>query len=86
MKDSDEARILAALADELDVARGELERLGVALCGDPLVAGRYMAALQSLDHVGQRQAAIAAILRAPDIAAAADGTGLEAIRRRLGTI
>lgn len=78
-----DARLLDLLADELDALRGELERLGVALCADPAVARGHMAALQSLDQIGQRQAAIAEILRAPDRAKAARDVRLEAMARRL---
>lgn len=85
MANSDESRILGLLADELDAARATLERLGIALCGNPAVAGQHIHELQALDDIGQRQAAIAAILRAPDIGAAATGATLESICRRLGT-
>lgn len=82
----DENRILGLLADELDASRAALEQLGMALCGNPAVAAGHIAELQSLDDIGQRQAAIAAILRAPDIRAAANNVTLESICRRLGTI
>lgn len=86
MAAGDEDGILALLADELDAARGELEQLGLALCGDPDLARRHMGELQSLDHIGQRQMAIAAILRSPDRTVAARDVALEAIRRRLGSV
>lgn len=83
MPGRDDARLLGLLADELDALRGELERLGVTLCADPAVAREHMAALQSLDQIGQRQAAVAAILRAPDRAEAARNVRLEALAGRL---
>lgn len=83
MEAAAEDGLLALLADELDAVRGELERLGVALCENPDVARRHVGDLQSLDHIGQRQAAIASILRAPDRMAASRAAGLESIRRRL---
>ncbi|WP_380877752.1 hypothetical protein ACFB49_14110 [Sphingomonas sp. DBB INV C78] len=83
--DSD-IRILGLLADELDAARATLERLGMALCSNPAVAAQHMAELQSLDDIGQRQAAIATILRAQDISEAAGKITLESICRRLGTV
>lgn len=83
MADRDDARLLALLADELDALRSELEGLGVSLCADPVVARGHMAALQSLDQIGQRQAAVADILRAPDRVEAARDVRLEAMARRL---
>lgn len=80
----DEHRILALLADELDASRLALEQLGITLCGNPIIAAEHMSELQSLDDIGQRQAAIATILRAPDIQAAANRATLESICRRLG--
>lgn len=78
-----EGRILALLAEEFDAVRAELERLGMALCVDPETARRHIHDLQALDHIGQRQAAIAAILRSPDRVAAAGDARLEAVRQRL---
>jgi len=78
--------LLALLADELDIARAQLEALGVALIGDPLVAARYMAELQALDHAGQRCTSIAAILRAEDRIAAVHAAPLESIPARLSSI
>jgi hypothetical protein len=75
--------LLAMLADELDAARGQIEALGVALVSDRLVAVRYITELQALDHVGQRCASIAAILRADDRIAAGHQAQLESIPARL---
>ena len=78
-----ENQLLNMLADELDAARAQLETLGVALIGDPLFALRHVMDLQALDHVGQRCACIAAILRADDRFAAGHAASLEAIPARL---
>lgn len=78
--------LLAMLADELDTARAQLEALGVALIGDTKVAARHMTELQSLDHVGQRCASIASILRAEDLHAASHAAKLESIPARLATL
>lgn len=75
--------LFAMLADELDAAHAQLEALGVALIGDPLVALRHVTELQALDHVGQRCASIATILRADDRIAAGHGAKLESIPARL---
>lgn len=70
-------------AEELQVARDEIERLGGALCADPAVVTRHMTALQALDLVGQRQLALAMVLRAPDPATAIAAITLEDLRVRL---
>lgn len=76
-------RILMLLAEELDSARHEIEALGLALCSDAAIAARHVGDLQRLDHIGQRQMEVAEILRAPDMAAAAAKTRLEAMHGRL---
>ena len=78
--------LLAALADELDAARRDLEALAATLCADPDIVLRHLGALQTIDEVGQRQAVAAAILRAPDPLAAAAAVPLEAVRRRLSPV
>jgi hypothetical protein len=84
--DGDAREILAHLADELEFAREQLETLADTLCVDQHVVERHMAALQTLDSVGQRQAAVADIMRARDIVATAYANPLEAIMRRLARI
>ncbi len=59
-------RLIASLAAELEAMRAELEELGAVLCGDVDVVRRHMVALQALDELGQRAAAIADVLRADD--------------------
>ena len=78
--------LLLALADELDAARHDLEALAATLCADPAIALHHLGALQTIDEVGQRQAATAAILRAPDPLAAAAIVPLEAVRCRLSSV
>ena len=78
--------LLAMLADELDAARTQIERLGIALCSDPGLARARLTELQSLDHVGQRCASVAAILRSGDLHAASHDTGLESISVRLAEL
>jgi len=78
--------LLAMLADELDAARDQLEGLGIALVGDTRVATRHVTQLQSLDHVGQRCASVAAILRAEDLQAASAAARLESITERLAAL
>lgn len=71
------------LADELENARADLERLGAVLCEDAALTVRHMTALQSLDMIGQKQMAIAAILRATDPESAVASSPLESLRLRL---
>ncbi|MCZ4343622.1 hypothetical protein O4H52_18575 [Sphingomonadaceae bacterium G21617-S1] len=78
--------LLALLADELDAARGQLEALGMALIGDEAVAIRHITQLQAIDHVGQRCASIATILRADDPQAASRLAPLESITERIAAL
>jgi len=78
--------LLAMLADELDAARAQLDMLGIALISDSMVVARHMTQLQALDHVGQRCASVAAILRAEDLQAASHGAKLESIPARLALL
>lgn len=71
------------IADELDCARQEIERLGGLLCGDPALVAAHMTSLQALDMIGQQQLALAAVLRAEDPQAAIAQTPLEQLRERL---
>jgi hypothetical protein len=75
--------LLALLADELDAARRQLEALGMALISDQGTAARHITELQAIDHVGQRCASIATILRADDIHAATRAAPLETIVQRI---
>ncbi|MES2498863.1 MAG: hypothetical protein V4618_22330 [Pseudomonadota bacterium] len=75
--------LLAMLAEELDAARAQLEALGLVLIDDSDVAARHVTELQALDHVGQRCASVAAILRSDDLHAASLGACLESITARL---
>jgi len=61
--------LLALLADELDLARGQLEALGLDLIADLETAARHVTALQAIDHVGQRCASVATILRGEGVTA-----------------
>lgn len=78
--------LLAMLAEELDAARVQLETLGIALISDAEVAGRHITHLQALDHVSQRCASVAAILRADDRHAASHAASLESITARVAAL
>ena len=75
--------LLAILAEELDAARAQLDALGAVLIEDVAVAARHVTELQALDHVSQRCASVAAILRAEDLHAASRDATLESISDRL---
>jgi len=79
----DHRRLFAALAQELRGARADLEGLADGLCADEAVVMRHVAALQTLDEVGQRLAAIAQCLDAADPVASARAITLEKLRNRL---
>lgn len=75
--------LLLKIADELDRTRGDIERLGAALCDDPALTLRHVTALQALDVIAQHQGLLAAILRSDDgVRAVADAT-LDTLRLRL---
>lgn len=78
--------LLAILADELDAARLQLDALGDRLIGDADVVARHISALQALDHVGQRCASVAAILRAKDRHSASAAANLESITERVAAL
>lgn len=82
----DHKALLAMLACELDEARTDLETLGVALCQDATITTAHVAKLQALDHIGQRCASVADILRSPDIYAASAAAPLESIANRLESL
>lgn len=75
--------VLAMLASELDAAQVQLEKLGMVLIADPKTASQHIRELQSLDHVSQRCASVASILRSQDIRAASYAATLESITARL---
>jgi hypothetical protein len=75
--------LLTRIANALDGARDDLERLSATLCADADVVLRHIAALQTLDRVGQCQTDIALLLRAHDPAAAVEAIRLDRLRSNL---
>lgn len=73
----------AALAAVLDELADEIEKLGVALCGDADFVARHATALQAIDLIAQSQRAVAGMLGADCHSCAADAIPLEALRARL---
>jgi hypothetical protein len=71
------------LADELEYARRMLDHMGDALSGDPLVVGRHITSLQSVDIVGQVLGHIANIMRSSDRNGAVERIGMCDLKARL---
>jgi hypothetical protein len=71
------------LAEELEYARRLLEGMGDALAADPVVVGRHMTSLQTVDIAGQILGHIAAVVRSSDPAAAVDQIGMCDLKGRL---
>jgi hypothetical protein len=78
--------LLEILAQELDLACSQLERLGAALCSNISLARAHITDLQSLDHASQRCATVSIILRSEDIYAASQDAQLESISEGFGTL
>jgi hypothetical protein len=71
------------LAEELDYARRMLDLMGDELSADPIVVGRHMTALQTVDIAGQILGHIAAVIRSSDPEGAVDGIGMCDLKGRL---
>lgn len=65
-----------------DLAR-EAEDFGMALCGDPEVATRYLVQLQQIDRIAQSLREVARVLAADDPRAAVNGICLGDLRSAL---
>jgi hypothetical protein len=76
---------LAAVADVLDELGHEIEQLGAALCRDPAFAAFHIGDLQAIDHIAQKQHALAILMRADCPAEALAIMGLDDLRVRLST-
>jgi hypothetical protein len=71
------------LADELDYARRMLDAMGDTLSADPLVVGRHMTSLQTVDIAGQILGHIANVIRSSDPKGAVDLIGMCDLKGRL---
>ncbi|WP_139198066.1 hypothetical protein [Sphingomonas gellani] len=73
-----------AVAGELVRLNGSLDRLLVALAGDPEVLRRHMTDLQAIDDMSQVQCALADLLLSDEpMGAGIDAVPLEAMAARL---
>lgn len=64
----------------------EVEALGSALCADPAIAARNMAALQAIDLMAQKLCGLAEVLAAECHATALARLRLDCLRERFGHI
>jgi len=80
--DSDDVLKLR-LADELEYARRMLEQMGDTLSADPIVIGRHIVSLQSVDIIGQMLGHIAAVTRSSDPTGAVERIGMTDLKGRL---
>jgi hypothetical protein len=71
------------IAEEIELARRLLESVGDDLSDDPALLMRYAEALQRFDFGCQVLGHLAAVLSAPDRAAAVAGVTMEELRTRL---
>lgn len=55
---------LEVIARELAALAADIETLGAELCADPAVVSKHATSLQAVDLIGQRQRALAEMLRA----------------------
>ena len=71
------------LAEELEYVRRMLDQMGDALSADPMVVGRHMTALQTVDIVGQILGHVANVTRSSDPGGAVDRIGMCELKARL---
>ncbi|HEX6661400.1 MAG TPA: hypothetical protein VF067_05980 [Sphingomicrobium sp.] len=71
------------LAEELEYVRRMLDQMGDILSADPLVVGRHMTALQTVDIAGQILGHVANVTRSSDPGGAVDLIGMCELKARL---
>jgi hypothetical protein len=71
------------LAEELEYVRRMLDQMGDALSADPMVVGRHMTSLQTVDIVGQILGHVANVTRSSDPSGAVDLIGMCELKARL---
>lgn len=76
----------AAVGNILAELSHEIERLGLALCSDPIVANRYHDELQAIDRISQTQAAIAELVTRAFSQQAIDELGMVGLKDRFSQI
>ena len=71
------------LAEELEYARRMLDQMGDTLAADPMVVGRHMTSLQTVDIVGQILGHVANVTRSSDPNGAVERIGMCELKARL---
>ena len=71
------------LAEELEYARRMLDQMGDTLSADPMVVGRHMTSLQTVDIVGQILGHVANVTRSSDPNGAVERIGMCELKARL---
>ena len=71
------------LAEELEYVRRMLDQMGDTLSADPMVVGRHMTSLQTVDIVGQILGHVANVTRSSDPSGAVDRIGMCELKARL---
>lgn len=75
--------LMDATAQTLEALSREVETLGVDLCVDPDIAGRFLDQLQGIDRIAQSLDQLASVLRAPLPEAAIDQVRMGDLQARL---
>jgi hypothetical protein len=76
-------QLMLSLAEELEYVRRMIEIMGDTLCADPIVVGRHMTALQTVDIAGQILGHVAKVVRSSDPAGAVENIGMCDLKGRL---
>lgn len=71
------------LGEELDYVRRMLDVMGDALCADPVVVGRHMTSLQTVDIAGQILGHISKVITSSDPNGAVHRIGMCELKGRL---
>lgn len=75
--------LLLRAADALAAFSGEIEEIGVALCGNTALVEAHLDELQAIDRLSQCLSQLAMVLRAPDPDRAVAGITLGTLHDRL---
>lgn len=77
---------LSEIAEVLLELCSEIEELGASLCRDPALMQAHIADLQAIDHIAQKQRALASLLTAECPVTALDSITLEDLKERLAML
>lgn len=71
------------IAEEIDTIRRQLDAIGDALIGDPILLNRHATQLQALDLTNQVLAHLAEVIKADDKVAGVEAVKMDDLRARL---